>query len=48
MDISNLNWLTTIYEAEYNLFFNLKNPASTSISTYNTTKCICFVPPAAL
>ena len=30
------------------MFLNLKNPANTAISNYNTTKCICFVPPATL
>lgn len=48
MDTANYNELTTIYETEYNLFFNLKNPASGSISTYHTGKYICFVPPAYL
>ena len=45
MDTTNYNLMTTLYEAEYNLFLNLKTPASAP-QTYDTGKRICFVPPA--
>lgn len=48
LDPANYNQLTTIYEADYNLFLNLKNPANTLISTYDSGKRICFVPIAYL
>ena len=48
LDPANYNQLTTIFETEYNLFFNLKNPDSTAILTYDTGKRICFVPIAYL
>ena len=43
MDLTNYNKLKTIYEEEYNLFLNLKNPVGTSITTHDSGKTISFI-----